>query len=81
MVDLEHRDKLLASELYISSDSMIMGKRISQSWAQEQHFYFCIAVSCPYDIQFNDDSIPTKAILKLRESSDDVLVEMRCVYS
>ena len=76
VVDLEHRDKLLASELYISSDSMIMGKRISQSWAQKQHFYFCIALSCPYDIQFNGDSIPTKAILKLRESNDEVLVKV-----
>ena len=76
VVDLEHRDKLLASELYLSSDSMIMGKRISQSWAQKQHFYFCIALSSAYDVQFNDDSIPTKAILKLRQSSDKVLVKV-----
>ena len=76
VVDLEHRDKLLESELYISSDSLIMGKRISQSWAQKQYFYFCIALSSAYDVQYNDDSIPTKAILKLRESRDDVLVKV-----
>ena len=76
VLDLEHRDKLLESELYISTDSMIMGKRISQSWAQKQYFYFCIALSSPYSVEFNDDSIPTKAILKLRESNEDVMVKV-----
>ncbi len=76
VVDLEHRDQLLESELYLTSDNMIMGKRISRSWAQKQFFYFCIALSTPFDIEFNNDSIPTKAVLKLNENLDKIMIKV-----
>ncbi|MEO9533038.1 MAG: GH92 family glycosyl hydrolase [Crocinitomicaceae bacterium] len=45
IIDLEHRDDLKDSDLIFLNDTTIVGKRISQAWATEQHFYFAIKFS------------------------------------
>ena len=45
IIDLEHRDMLLDSDLILLNDSTLIGKRISKAWATEQHFYFTIQFS------------------------------------
>lgn len=45
IIDLEHRDLLIDSDLILLNDSTIVGKRISNAWATEQHFYFVIQFS------------------------------------
>ena len=45
IIDLEHRDHLLDYQLSFINDSTLIGKRISKSWAQEQHLYFVIQLS------------------------------------
>ncbi|MBL4651587.1 MAG: GH92 family glycosyl hydrolase [Flavobacteriales bacterium] len=39
-LDLDHRDKVLSSELNIENETTISGFRISEAWAKEQHVYF-----------------------------------------
>ncbi len=50
ILDLEHRDKLLKAEVFVDSKNknLIEGSRISSSWASEQHFYFSMLLSSPY---------------------------------
>ncbi|MFM7636663.1 MAG: GH92 family glycosyl hydrolase, partial [Crocinitomicaceae bacterium] len=50
ILDLEHRDKLLKGEVFVDTKNknLIEGSRISSSWASEQHFYFSMILSSPY---------------------------------
>lgn len=48
LIDLDHRDKLLASCLETIDKTTIQGLRVSQAWAQEQHFYFYLKLDSPY---------------------------------
>ena len=45
VLDLEHRDILLDWNLKINNQYSISGKRVSKSWADEQHFYFYLEFS------------------------------------
>jgi predicted alpha-1,2-mannosidase len=45
VIDLDHRDQLIAYEIHPTSDHHIKGKRISTAWAKEQHFYFYMEFS------------------------------------
>ncbi|MFT4601104.1 MAG: putative alpha-1,2-mannosidase [Arenicella sp.] len=47
IIDLEHRDNLTDSDLIFLNDTTIVGKRVSEAWAEEQHFYFSIQFSEP----------------------------------
>lgn len=42
IIDLDHRDKLLSYSIYPIDDSTIVGHRLSENWAKEQHVYFAI---------------------------------------
>ncbi|MCB9223978.1 MAG: glycoside hydrolase family 92 protein [Crocinitomicaceae bacterium] len=71
VIDLEHRDNLLDSDLFFLNDSTIVGKRISDAWAREQHFYFAIQFSeVPIERRFkkNNEGKASKLIV---EFSDD----------
>ncbi len=48
LIDLDHRDKVLSSEIDIIDKQTLQGKRISESWATNQHFYFYLSLSEPY---------------------------------
>ena len=63
VIDLEHRDILLDWNIDINSQNSISGKRISKSWADEQHFYFYLEFSHSFEYQLNNESKPTKAFL------------------
>lgn len=45
ILDLAHRDKILSNEIKIINSKEIVGKRISDAWAREQHIYFVIQFS------------------------------------
>ncbi len=40
LIDLDHRDHVLSAGIEILNEKSIHGFRISESWANEQHFYF-----------------------------------------
>ncbi|UKN02074.1 GH92 family glycosyl hydrolase [Paracrocinitomix mangrovi] len=74
IIDLEHRDKMIDSDLMFLNDSTVVGKRISDNWATEQHFYFAIKFSeIPKERYFkkNDKNMSSKLIL---EFGDDFKV-------
>ncbi len=48
VLDLQHRDEVLASSLEIKSDTLICGMRTSKSWANEQILYFAMSFSKPF---------------------------------
>ena len=42
IIDLQHRDKLIHYSIYPLDDSTIVGHRLSENWAEEQHVYFAM---------------------------------------
>lgn len=48
LIDLDHRDKLLDSDFNVINKTTIQGYRTSQAWANEQHFYFHLETSIPF---------------------------------
>ena len=48
ILDLEHRDKVLSSEIKTLSKTEISGHRHSEAWAKDQRLFFNIEFSRPY---------------------------------
>lgn len=48
LLDLDHRDKVLDASFDLISKTEISGFRTSHAWATEQHFYFHLNLSVPY---------------------------------
>lgn len=42
IVDLDHRDELINYGMYPLDDSTLVGQRVSDNWAEEQHVYFAM---------------------------------------
>ena len=40
IIDMQHRDALVNYSIYPVGDSMLVGHRVSDNWAREQHVYF-----------------------------------------
>lgn len=49
LIDLDHRDKLLQSSVTILNDTTVSGSRVSEAWANNQHFYFYLNTSVPFE--------------------------------
>ncbi|MBB77767.1 MAG: glycosyl hydrolase family 92 [Crocinitomicaceae bacterium] len=49
LIDLDHRDKLIDSKINIIDKQTLSGYRISQDWAEEQHFYFYLKTNVEYE--------------------------------
>ena len=67
IIDLEHRDNMIDSDLIFLNDTTIVGKRISDAWAREQHFYFAISFSEPptaRQFKKNEEGKASKLILE-----------------
>ncbi len=47
IIDLDHRDLWLNAELEMTNEQEIIGLRISDAWAREQHIYFVAQFSRP----------------------------------
>lgn len=75
LIDLEYRDELLDYQIELVHSKKITGKRISKSWAEEQHYYFTLEASVPIkNIEFNQDK--TKAMLEFDKSSKVILLKV-----
>lgn len=71
IIDLEHRDRKFDSDLIFLNDSTLVGKRLSDAWAREQHFYFTIQFSeKPTERRFQKDN-EGKASKLILEFADD----------
>ena len=74
VLDLEHRDILLDWNLKINNQYSISGKRVSKSWADEQHFYFYLEFSHSFECQLNKEIKPTKAFLTFKDLKNQPLI-------
>ncbi|MCB9169430.1 MAG: glycoside hydrolase family 92 protein [Flavobacteriales bacterium] len=55
VLDLRHRDKLLACSIQASGAQEVVGERRSSSWADDQHLFFCIRFDHPV-LEHNGDA-------------------------
>ena len=53
LLDLKHRDKVLSSEITVENNIAISGFRQSEAWATNQHVYFYMEFSEPFNIEKN----------------------------
>ena len=51
MIDMQHRDKLVHYSIYPLNDSTLVGHRVSDNWAREQHVYFAARFDQPFKWQ------------------------------
>ncbi len=49
VVDLAHRDDLINYGMYPLDDSTLVGQRVSDNWAREQHVYFAMRFNRPFE--------------------------------
>lgn len=79
IIDLEHRDALLETELIRLNDSTLIGKRISHAWATEQHFYFVIQFSekiVTSEFRKNDAGQPSKMMVEFGHVNPQLIVKV-----
>lgn len=83
LLDLQHRDQLLAASLEIVDEQTVRGFRRSNAWATDQHFYFYLQFSKPFKApallkndreevvhaQFNFDNNDQELLVKVGISS------------
>mgnify|MGYP002712950771 CR=1 FL=1 len=63
ILDLEHRDQVLDSELIIVDGNHIYGHRHSKAWAKEQKLFFSIKFSKPFkDVVYLSDKTEGKQV-------------------
>lgn len=48
LLDLDHRDKVMQSDFKVVNKKTVQGFRTSKAWANEQHFYFHLETSIPF---------------------------------
>lgn len=49
VVDLAHRDDIINYGMYPLDDSTLVGQRVSDNWADEQHVYFAMRFDAPFE--------------------------------
>lgn len=69
IIDLQHRDKLLKSDLNVVGESELEGYRVSNAWATEQHLYFVVKFSRTISTkEFNKDSTKCALSFDIKKS-------------
>lgn len=49
VIDMQHRDELIHYSIYPLGDSVLVGHRVSDNWAREQHVYFAARFDQPFE--------------------------------
>ena len=73
IIDLEHRDHLLESQMIFESQNSLFVGRRSRAWAQDQNTYSYIQTQLPFTPEVNADS--SKVILHFDEGTEEVLLK------
>lgn len=72
IIDLRHRDKLLASSITQEGKSILKGRRRSKAWASDQDLYYYIVFSKPIkEVKSFDNN---RAIITFETNGDDQLL-------
>ncbi|MDA0728433.1 MAG: GH92 family glycosyl hydrolase [Bacteroidetes bacterium] len=78
MVDLDHRDALVHYSIEPRGSRTVVGHRVSQNWAQEQHVYF--ALKFDRDFVWEDQMMEIERIDTLAEGSIRQIMRMVPVF-
>jgi predicted alpha-1,2-mannosidase len=62
IVDLQHRDNLTNYSIYPLDDSTIVGHRLSDNWAEQQHVYFAMRFDKQFDWRDQLSEIKTTGV-------------------
>ena len=74
VLDLHHRDVLLSGKI-MERDGLVVGWRESNAWNPDQHLYYAIRSSVPFErVRYNGDS--TQAILQLPGGTMEVELQV-----
>ncbi len=73
--DLGHRDELIHYSIYMKDDSTLVGHRLSDNWAEQQHVYFAARFSAPFDFLEQRSELRTVS----READGDLQQELEFV--
>lgn len=77
LLDLNYRDKLLKGNIQIIDKQNINGFRISEAWANQQHFYFHLTTSIPYsNYKLIDQNGELKLLLEFPIETKELLIKV-----
>jgi predicted alpha-1,2-mannosidase len=77
LLDLNYRDKLRKGQFNVLDQQNINGFRISEAWANEQHFYFHLSTSIPYNnYQLIDQNGALKLLLEFPLETKEILLKV-----
>jgi predicted alpha-1,2-mannosidase len=78
-LNLYHRDKVLDCKFEVIDNQTIIGYRVSEAWATEQHFYFKMSFSEPFKADFPSGQATTKdlfRILSFDDSDKEIIIKV-----
>ena len=77
LLDLNYRDKLTKGEITVIDKQNINGYRISEAWANQQHFYFHLTTSIPYsNYQLIDQNGSLKLLLEFPIDTKELSIKV-----
>lgn len=77
LLDLNHRDKVLNSEIIIESANSISGYRQSNAWASNQHVFFYMEFSKPFKAtSASNNSKDLYSILHFEDAIKEVVIKV-----
>ena len=77
LLDLNYRDKLTKGEINVIDKQNINGYRISEAWANQQHFYFHLTTSIPYsNYQLIDQNGTLKLLLEFPIDTKELSIKV-----
>ncbi|MDP4724387.1 MAG: GH92 family glycosyl hydrolase [Crocinitomicaceae bacterium] len=77
LLDLNYRDKLTKGEIKLLDKQNISGYRVSEAWANEQHFYFHLTSSIPYSsYELKDQNGELKLLLEFPMDTKELLIKV-----
>lgn len=77
LLDLNYRDKLLDGNFQINDNQNVSGFRISQGWANRQHFYFHLCTSIPFiSHEVTDENGMLKLLLEFPSQTKELTIKV-----
>ncbi|MBU2019634.1 MAG: GH92 family glycosyl hydrolase [Bacteroidetes bacterium] len=77
LLDLDYRDQLMDASFQLLSTNSLQGKRISKSWASEQHFYFYLETNVEWiGVKEITQNGRHKLLLKFPSSTPTILLRV-----
>lgn len=80
VLDLSHRDKTLETKMNFVNPTEVEGMRRSEAWAKDQHIYFVIQFSEPFDslqkFETKEINIKSRYAFEFKSSKKTILVKV-----